>query len=72
MTNREYLSTLTSAELAEVIYKVIVERIGMMYNSSILGVADWLDRPYERIYYMSLNEYFHYLDTERKDDKEND
>ena len=67
MTNREYLSTLTSAELAEVIYKVIVGRIGMMYNSAIPGIADWLDRPYKKTDYMSINEYLHYLSQEQKD-----
>lgn len=71
MTNREYLSTLTSAKLAEVIYKVIVERIGVAYNSSILGVADWLDRPYNKTDYMSIDEYLHYLCTEQNEINKN-
>lgn len=70
MTNREYLSTLTSAKLAEVIYTVIVDRIGMAYTSSILGVAEWLDRPYKKTDYMPINEYLHYLATEQKNEVE--
>jgi hypothetical protein len=46
MTNREYLATLSNEELANTIYDVIVDRIGYRYNSSKLGVAQWLGELY--------------------------
>lgn len=46
MTNREYLATLSNEELSNVIYDVIVDRIGYRYNSSKLGVAQWLGELY--------------------------
>ena len=48
MTNREYLSTLTNEELANTIYDVIVDRVGRRYNSSRLGVAQWLGEEYRK------------------------
>lgn len=46
MTNREYLATLSNEELSNAIYDVIVDRIGRRYNSSKLGVAQWLGELY--------------------------
>ena len=46
MTNRQYLATLSNEELSNVIYDVIVDRIGYRYNSSKLGVAHWLGELY--------------------------
>ncbi len=42
MTNREYLATLSDEELSCYIYKGILEKIGIRYNTSIGGVASWL------------------------------
>lgn len=47
-TNRDYLATLTNEELANTIYDVIVDRVGRRYNSSRLGVAQWLGEEYRK------------------------
>lgn len=46
MTNREYLATLSNEELSNVIYDVIVDRIGRRYSSSRQGVSQWLGELY--------------------------
>lgn len=46
LTNREYLATLSNEELSNTIYDVIVDGIGRRYNSSRLGVAQWLGELY--------------------------
>lgn len=46
MTNREYLTTLSNEELANVIYDVIIDGVGYRYNSSRQGVAKWLGELY--------------------------
>lgn len=56
MTNREYLSTLSNEELSNVIYDIIVDRIGIRYTSSRMGVAEWLGEEYNKTDYMSFNE----------------
>ena len=47
-TNRDYLSTLSNEELANTIYDIIVDRVGRRYNSSRLGVAQWLGEEYRK------------------------
>lgn len=47
-TNRDYLATLSNEELANTIYDVIVDRVGRRYNSSRLGVAQWLGEEYRK------------------------
>lgn len=56
MTNREYLSTLSNEELSNVIYDIIVDRIGVRSTSSRMGVAEWLGEEYNKTDYMSFNE----------------
>lgn len=56
MTNREYLSTLSNEELSNTIYDIIIDRIGIRYNSSKMGVAEWLGEEYNKTDYMSFNE----------------
>ena len=56
MTNREYLSTLSNEELSNVIYDIIVDRIGVRFTSSRMGVAEWLGEEYNKTDYMSFNE----------------
>ena len=46
MTNRQYLATLSNEELSNVIYDVIVDRIGHRYSSSREGVSQWLGELY--------------------------
>ena len=46
MTKREYLATLSNEELSNAIYDVIVNRIGLRYNSSRHGVAWWLGEEF--------------------------
>lgn len=56
MTNREYLSTLSNEELSNAIYDIILNRIGIRYTSSRMGVAEWLGEECNKTDYMSVNE----------------
>lgn len=48
MTNRQYLATLSNEELSNVIYDVIVDRIGYRYTSSRQGISQWLGELYRK------------------------
>jgi hypothetical protein len=58
MTNRQYLATLSNEELSNVIYDVIVDRIGYRYNSSKLGVAQWLGELYREDDFKKGSDYY--------------
>lgn len=64
MTNRQYLATLSNEELSNVIYDVIVDRVGRRYNSSRLGVAQWLGELYRESDFIKGSAY--YTDNKRQ------
>ena len=47
VTNREYMESLSSEELAKFLYFRIFNGVGPQYPDSIAGVADWLDEEYK-------------------------
>ena len=55
MTNREKLCSLDNLEFAEAMYE-ITERVGRWYTVSTKGVAEWLDKPYDAMFWNPLEE----------------
>jgi hypothetical protein len=40
MSNREYISSLSSEELAKYAYRLVMERVGFSYTGSIQEITD--------------------------------
>lgn len=50
MTNREKLESLDNLEFAEAMYEII-DKIGRQYTVSTKGIAEWLDKPYDVMFW---------------------
>lgn len=57
MTNREKLESLDNLEFAEALYE-IKDKIGWRYTVSTKGIAEWLDKPYDKMFWNPLEQIF--------------
>lgn len=55
MTNREKLESLDNLEFAEALYE-IKDKIGSMYTVSTKGIAEWLDKPYDALFWVPVEQ----------------
>lgn len=46
MSNREYMSGLTSEEVARYMHRLIMERAVISYSGTIQRIAEWLDKEH--------------------------
>lgn len=57
MTNREKLESLDNLQFAEALYE-IKDKIGAMYTVSTKGIAEWLDKPYDAMFWVPVERIF--------------
>jgi hypothetical protein len=57
MTNREKLESLDNLKFTEALYE-IKDKIGLWYTISTQGIADWLGKPYDFIFWKSFENKF--------------